>query len=221
MMDEIKERYEIELVVDYLYHELDAFEIAMYLLFLRKTIFSTGKNQIRLGKRTLQSEFVHGTRGGGKANAGGIWVNYAHITKILNNLEKKGCIKISDTTREGTLYTIIEPEKIPLVQAIISSSKTTKESPPEDYFHDMNKRKEIFERDEWRCQYCGDSLNENNATLDHFIPQSIGGSHEKSNLRTCCLSCNSIKSGKSFEEVAPKLLESAAERRKMKRNHIT
>ena len=146
--------------------------------------------------------------------------DYSHITKILKNLEKKGCIKIGDTTREGTLYTIIEPEKIPLVQAIISTSETTKESLPEDYFHDIKKRKEIFERDEWRCQYCGDMLNEDNASLDHFIPQSMGGSNEKLNLRTCCLSCNSIKSGKTFEEVAPKLLESAAVRRKMKRNHI-
>ena len=35
----------------------------------------------------------------------------------------------------------------------------------------------------------------------------------KENLRTCCLICNSVKSGKSFEEAAPLILKSMQERR--------
>ena len=52
-----------------------------------------------------------------------------------------------------------------------------------------------------------------NATLDHLTPQSKGGKHTKDNLKTSCLVCNSIKSGKTYEEAAPYLLKSIQDRR--------
>jgi len=212
-MDESEVKRTIELFVDYLFRNLDAYEASLYLFLLRKTVFMTGKSEIRLGKRTLQSGFVRGARGGGRANAGGLWVNYSHITKILHGLEKKGCIKIGDTTREGTLYTVLTPQKIPSVIKALSASRTTTEFSPEDYFHDSERRNEIFERDGYRCQYCGEPVSETNATLDHYVPQSIGGGHDKSNLRTSCLLCNSIKSGRTFDDAAPQLLKSISERK--------
>ena len=75
------------------------------------------------------------------------------------------------------------------------------------------KRKELFERDKWICHYCGEKVTEENATLDHLTPQCKGGKHTKSNLKTSCLVCNSIKSGKTYEEAAPFLLKSIQERR--------
>jgi hypothetical protein len=52
------------------------------------------------------------------------------------------------------------------------------------------------------------------ATLDHYVPVSKGGGNDADNLRTCCLMCNSIKSGHAYEEVAPLLLASVRDRRK-------
>ena len=46
-------------------------------------------------------------------------------------------------------------------------------------------------------------LLKKNDTLDHLIPQCKGGGHNKNNLKTCCLVCNAIKSGKHTEEAAP------------------
>ena len=83
----------------------------------------------------------------------------------------------------------------------------------EDYFNDQQRRCEIFERDKWICQYCGEKVTSENVTLDHFIPQSKGGQHNKENLKTCCLICNGIKSVKTYEEVAPFLLSSIQKRR--------
>lgn len=212
-MDEFDIRHATELLVDYLYRELDAYEASLYLYLLRKSVMMSGKHEIRIGKRTLQSEFVRGARGGGRKNVGGIWVNYAHITRILNGLKAKGCIEIGDTTREGTLYIVRKPQHVPFVIKALSASKKKGKSESEDYFHDPVKRLEIFERDGWRCQYCGDLVDETNATLDHYVPQSKGGTHDKANLRTCCLLCNSIKSGRTFEEAAPQLLKASLERR--------
>jgi 5-methylcytosine-specific restriction endonuclease McrA len=47
-----------------------------------------------------------------------------------------------------------------------------------------------------------------------YIPKSKSGRNNIDNLKTACLLCNSIKSGKSFEEAAPLLLKSITERRK-------
>ncbi|MEK7463230.1 MAG: HNH endonuclease, partial [Patescibacteria group bacterium] len=55
-----------------------------------------------------------------------------------------------------------------------------------------------------------------NSTLDHLVPQSRDGKHTKENLKTSCLVCNSIKSGKTYEEAAPYLLKSIQERRNKK-----
>lgn len=61
-------------------------------------------------------------------------------------------------------------------------------------------RAHVYERDGWRCQYCGvHILSREQATVDHVIPSSLGGSHANTNLRTACKSCNSTKSDRSVE----------------------
>ncbi|MCK4245097.1 MAG: HNH endonuclease [Candidatus Omnitrophica bacterium] len=126
-------------------------------------------------------------------------------------LEEKGCIKVGDANRDGTLYIVSLPKDILLVAEKIAS--LLPQDTEEDYFNDPEKRREIFERDKWICQYCGEKVSPENATLDHFIPQSKGGKHTKENIRTCCLICNGIKSGKTYEEAAPFLLKSIQERK--------
>lgn len=133
-----------------------------------------------------------------------------HVLRQLESLEEKGSIKIGDTTRDGTLYTIILPSDVPLVVEK-RSLKTVQE--PDDFYNDPEKRREVYERDQWICQYCGERVSPENATLDHFVPQSKGGTHKKENLRTACLLCNSIKSGKTHEEAAMHLLKSIQTRR--------
>lgn len=54
----------------------------------------------------------------------------------------------------------------------------------------------IFMRDRFRCQYCRVNLNDlpyDQRTLDHVIPQSLGGSSLAENLVACCGSCNSLR----------------------------
>ena len=62
-------------------------------------------------------------------------------------------------------------------------------------------RAEVFARDAWTCQYCGDSsLTPATATADHVIPAVAGGSHLPANLRTACRSCNCAKRHASLED---------------------
>lgn len=54
-------------------------------------------------------------------------------------------------------------------------------------------KQNIFLRDEYLCQYCGISVNQKTATLDHVLPQSLGGTSTWENCTTACSSCNSKK----------------------------
>lgn len=52
------------------------------------------------------------------------------------------------------------------------------------------RRFEVFERDGFRCRYCGRSSNEVALEIDHIVPTEHGGTNEKSNLVTSCRGCN-------------------------------
>lgn len=64
---------------------------------------------------------------------------------------------------------------------------------------------EIFERDKGICQICGkpvdrelECTNKYSPTIDHIIPLSKNGKHEKSNCQLAHRRCNSIKSNKTL-----------------------
>lgn len=193
----------IEQFIDYLQPELTPYETAVYLYLLRKSYFLDGSFEVRIGKRTIADKFGKGARG--KKST------FQHISKVLKSLEEKSCVTIKDINVKGTLIIVSLPEKIPLVVEKIANLFPRIEE--NDYFNDQNKRLEIFERDKWICQYCGEKVDFENASLDHCIPQTQGGRHNKENLKTCCFLCNSIKSGKSYEKAAPLILENIKERK--------
>lgn len=51
-------------------------------------------------------------------------------------------------------------------------------------------RMAVYDRDGWRCLHCG---AEENLSLDHIQPWSLGGADTMENLQTLCRSCNSRK----------------------------
>lgn len=57
-------------------------------------------------------------------------------------------------------------------------------------------RRSIFERDEHRCQYCGEVFPESKLNLDHVIPRDMGGRTSWENVVTSCISCNSRKANR-------------------------
>ena len=51
----------------------------------------------------------------------------------------------------------------------------------------------VFLRDGYVCQYCGDEVNRKTATLDHVLPVSHGGKTTFENCVTACAPCNANK----------------------------
>jgi 5-methylcytosine-specific restriction endonuclease McrA len=65
-------------------------------------------------------------------------------------------------------------------------------------------RKNVFRRDEHRCQYCGTYSHD--LTLDHVIPRSKGGPTSWDNVVSCCRKCNAKKRDRTPEEANMALL---------------
>jgi 5-methylcytosine-specific restriction endonuclease McrA len=55
------------------------------------------------------------------------------------------------------------------------------------------KRSGIFERDEYRCVYCGTQFDASELTLDHVQARVKGGDRSEGNLVTACGACNTLK----------------------------
>lgn len=51
----------------------------------------------------------------------------------------------------------------------------------------------VFLRDRFSCQYCGDAFPTQELTFDHVIPRSRGGRTNWENVVTACGECNLVK----------------------------
>lgn len=54
----------------------------------------------------------------------------------------------------------------------------------------------VFLRDQWRCQYCGEEFKTSYLTFDHVIPRCRGGRTSWDNIVAACRACNTTKGGK-------------------------
>jgi len=64
-------------------------------------------------------------------------------------------------------------------------------------------RMNIFLRDGFRCQYCGDQFDSRDLTFDHVIPRSRGGGTNFENIVSACAPCNSRKGSETMRPLRP------------------
>lgn len=67
-------------------------------------------------------------------------------------------------------------------------------------------RRNLYQRDGYRCGYCGHKFRAEELTLDHVIPKSRGGSGSWENLVSACGGCNRRKDNRTPEEAGMPLL---------------
>jgi 5-methylcytosine-specific restriction endonuclease McrA len=72
-------------------------------------------------------------------------------------------------------------------------------------------RFEVFNRDQYTCQYCGKQTRQ--LTLDHVLPRYRGGQHVWENVVSACVSCNRRKAGRTPKEAGMKLLQTPSQPR--------
>lgn len=62
------------------------------------------------------------------------------------------------------------------------------------------RKKALFNRDNWQCQYCGIDLDDRTVTIDHVVPKMKGGPRSWKNCVTACKKCNMKKGSRSLSE---------------------
>ncbi|MEO0511147.1 MAG: HNH endonuclease [Verrucomicrobiota bacterium] len=67
-------------------------------------------------------------------------------------------------------------------------------------------RENLFERDNFRCQYCGDTFHPSQLNMDHVIPRDRGGRTSWENIVTSCIKCNSRKANRLPHEAGMHLI---------------
>jgi len=162
------------------------------------SILKSGQNLLRVSTRGLGKAKTVVLSASGQSEG----LSYATVQDALLGLEKFGAIKkAGDTNREGTLYQLYLPEEIDLCKEFMQA-KAVAEPPPidekkeKDFYNIRENRYKVFERDGYKCHYCGKQLTRYSATLDHIQPISKGGDNSYDNLITACLHCNSSRTNK-------------------------
>lgn len=54
-------------------------------------------------------------------------------------------------------------------------------------------RADLFRRKRGRCEYCSVQMRFEDSTLDHWVPQLMGGKSQRNNLVLACRDCNNKK----------------------------
>jgi 5-methylcytosine-specific restriction endonuclease McrA len=116
-------------------------------------------------------------------------------------------INVCSTRRAMCLILIGKANMVMDGRGVIRTVSTTYPKPSIIRLHNVVKRphptvkltkQEIFRRDQFRCQYCGKQARE--LTVDHILPQHLGGNSSWSNLVTACADCNHKKGGLTLEQ---------------------
>lgn len=63
-------------------------------------------------------------------------------------------------------------------------------------------KREVWIRDNYTCQYCGDIMHEGHPelTVDHLTPKRLGGSILPKNMACSCRECNGQKGFRTYDQ---------------------
>lgn len=181
----------IQEIVDDLQPLLTPYDIAFYWHLFCHSIARDGNPLLRVSTRNLQKGVVKSSRGD--------TISLQNVRGILATLESIGAIrKEGEPNRDGTPYRVLIPDEIEACRKF-RAERAAQEPKPEvaegdvDYYNVHENRIKVYERDGYKCRYCGKQLTRFTCTLDHVTPVAAAGTNAFDNLVTACLTCNSKK----------------------------
>jgi hypothetical protein len=185
----------IQEIVDDLQPLLSPYEAAFYWYAFRHSIAKNGSPYIRLNTKGMRAGVVKSSYSNAVENR----ISEEKIREIYRALQDKGALrKAGEPNREGTLYQVLTPDEIETcrkfrAERVASEPKPDVRENEIDFYNVRENRIKVFERDAYKCRYCGKQLTRFTATLDHVMPVTDGGNNSFENLVTACLECNSRK----------------------------
>lgn len=198
-------------IVQFLQPLLTPYEAVVYWHMFDRSVLKTGQQFCRVSTRGLMTGVVKSASGQSES------LSIQTTRGALQGLEEKGAIAQSgEPNREGTLYRVLLPEEIPACVSVIREATIEPDfaapvvEKEADFYNVAENRRRVFERDSYKCRYCGKQLTRFTATLDHLQPVSEGGDNSFDNLATACLHCNSRRGAKPVMEAVLNAVQKGA-----------
>jgi 5-methylcytosine-specific restriction endonuclease McrA len=185
------ERYVVEdsYITKYLSRIVKDKALVVYHVLFHLSWFETGKGSLVVPWARL-GEFI-------MSEQGNIIANNTTVRRRLPDLLRNQCISVTRQRSGANEVSVHLPSDIPVCRELIDREEVTLEEAlakdERDYYTDPDRRLEILARDNRRCAYCTIDVSEDDFVLDHLVPVSKGGTNRKTNLVTCCASCNQRK----------------------------
>lgn len=123
----------------------------------------------------------------------------AHWHTVITDFFKGGKIEVVEYSRDRTIKGVKQDYPMPSVVRVLKRFKRDNIS---IHFSRIN----IYNRDDFTCQYCSQKFDTEDLTFDHVVPRSQGGKTCWANIATCCVNCNSEKGSRTPQEAGMKLL---------------
>jgi hypothetical protein len=192
----------VQEIVDDLQPLLTPYDAAFYWYLFRHSIAENGSPHLRISTRNLRTAVVKSSYSYAAKNT----ISEHKVQEILRALESIGAIrKEGEPDGSGTLYRVLIPDEIEACRKF-RAERTAAEQKPEvsesdiDFYNVRENRIKVYERDNYKCRYCGKQLTRFTVTLDHVKPVAEGGDNSFDNLVTACLDCNSRKNKRPLGE---------------------
>ncbi len=180
----------IEQFHDHLAPKLDTYEQAIYLYVFRHSRLS-GRNEATIGFKSSRRKMSLGIGEKGKP------MSESSCYKKLASLERKGCIQILDSTREGTRIRLLLPCEI---HGVIPPPEAAADPSLDemDFFEVEANRVAILRRENNKCFYCLREIDTTNYVIEHVVSRPDGNNSYR-NVVAACRHCNNRKGTASAE----------------------
>ena len=117
----------------------------------------------------------------------------------IQALEWEEWINISVPDDDAVISTVDKKIKIPSIIVLCFYDKIPKQSV-------KLTQNNLWERDNFTCQYTGTKVNKTTGNIDHIIPRSLGGKTTWENCVIACREINDKKSDKTPEQAGLALI---------------
>jgi 5-methylcytosine-specific restriction endonuclease McrA len=104
-----------------------------------------------------------------------------------------GKVEVIEYSRDRTIKGVAREVPMPAVVRVLRRFRRDRQG---IRFSRVN----IYTRDGFACQYCGERLDTEDLTFDHVVPRSRGGHASWTNIVTACMACNVAKGNRTLAE---------------------
>lgn len=176
---------------DHLAPRLDTYEQAIYLYLFRHTRL-LGLEEAVVGFKSARRRMACGIGEKGKP------MSEKTAYDKLQPLQKKGCIVVLDSQRDGRRIRLMLPSEIP---GVVATGNLPRSPDPEaeDFFEVEENRTRILVREGRRCFYCLRQLIAENYVIEHVVSRPVGDNGYR-NVVAACRQCNNRKGSSTVED---------------------